>query len=369
MNDAAPVGATAISDLGQGVEVLTYRGYSVEQLAEVATFEEVAYLLLRGRLPNRDELHAYTQRLRDMRPLPRALISMLEHIPPRGPMGAMDALRTACSFLGSLEPEETARDSFDAADRLLARMPGIMVYWYRYVTKGFRFVVESDELTTAGHILALLGDQPPNELHRRTLDASLILYADLAYNASTFACRVCASTMSDYHSCITAGVAALRGPLHGGASIAVMELLDRFPDADAARSGVGLMIKNRGRVPGFGHALFRRDPRAPLLKNRARVLAEGTPLFQVAEAIEELMAQEKGLAPNVDFYTACCYRSMNIPTVLFAPLFVCARLAGWSAHIAEQRMSNKLIHPTAHYIGPGPRLVPPLDARDLNESV
>ncbi len=362
-----PIGTTAISSLGRDANELTYRGYAIEDLAAQAGFEEVAYLLLRGRLPDRRELDAYKARLAGWRALPPPLKELLERIPDEGsPMAAMDALRTGCSFLGSLEPEATESEPHGAADRLIARLPGMMIYWYRYTTEGVRVETESVEETTAGHILYVLFGRPSSELHRRCLDTSLVLYADLAFNASTFACRVCASTQSDLYSCMTTGIGTLRGPLHGGASAAVAELLSRFRNPEEARVAVRDMIVRRERVPGFGHAIYRReDPRSPILKRWSSLLADAgdSSLFLVAEAVEQLLMEEKALFPNVDFYTATCYRLMSLPRSLFSPLFVCSRVAGWSAHVNEQRAENKLIHPVAVYHGPDPRPLPPLDGR------
>lgn len=366
MTTGRPVGVTAISSLGRGDDSLTYRGYAIDDLAADAGFEEVAYLLLRGRLPDASELVAYRTRLRALRHVPPALTEVLLRVPDEGsPMAVMDALRTGVSLLGSLEPERRFADPFDAADRLVALLPGMAVSWYRYAASGVRVAAGTDEETTAGHVLALLRGTSPCEPHRRCLDASLVLYADLAFNASTFACRVCASTGSDLASCVTTGIGTLRGPLHGGASAAVIELLDRFRTPDEARAGVRAMIGRRERVPGFGHAVYRRDPRAPILRRWARRLADGgtDALFDVAEAVEGVVHEEKGLFPNVDFYTACCYRMMGIATPLFAPLFVVSRVAGWSAHVAEQRSRSRLIHPDADYDGPESRPFPPLDRR------
>lgn len=359
---AVPAGSTAISELGPD-DRLTYRGYAIEDLAESSGFEAVAYLLLRGRLPDPAELADYQARLASLRTVPKPLLNLLDAIPDEGdPLALMDALRTACSFLGSLEPERSFDHRLDVADRLLALLPGLMATWDRRVDEGERIEPISDDPSTAGHILRLLFDRPPTELERKVLDASLVLYAELALNASTFACRICASTRSDYYSCITAGISALRGPLHGGAATFALQLLDTYKTPEEAEAGIRDRLANRERLMGFGHAVFqRRDPRTAILHDLARQLAEarGEPSWlAVAETIERTMLAVKGAFANVDFYTACCYRLLGIHQPLFGPLFVCARTAGWSAHIGEQRERGQLIHPTAQYTGPPLRPLP-----------
>jgi 2-methylcitrate synthase len=363
-----PAGSTAISTVGKEGVGLTYRGYAIEDLAAHASFEEVAHLLLRGHLPTRTELDAYRARLRGLRALPAPLREVLERIPDRGsPMAVMDVLRTGCSFLGTLEPEVDFARQHDVADRLLALLPAMMVYWRRFTAEGVRVDPDTAEETTAGHILAMLGGRPPEEEPRRCLDVSLILYAEHEFNASTFACRVCAATLSDLYSCLTAGLGTLRGPLHGGASEAAMELLDRCRTPEEARAAVRGRLDRHEKVMGFGHAVYRLgDPRSAVIKRWARRLAASGRdggLFAVAEAVEQVMGDQKTLFPNLDFYTAVAYRLLGVPTPLFTPLFACARVAGWAAHVAEQRADNKLIRPTADYIGPGPRPVVPIAGR------
>jgi 2-methylcitrate synthase len=366
----ATVGKTAISHLGDhGADSLTYRGYAIEDLAAHSNFEEVAYLITRGRLPTAPELVAYRARLRDRRTPPPELVDLLTRIPDSGdPLAGMDALRTACSFLGSIEPEHHAAAPHDAADRLIALLPGLMVGWHRRgeLTSLATRLGDTGASSTAGQILTLLDDQPPAEDRRRALDVSLVLYADLAFNASTFACRVCAATWSDLHSCVTTGIGTLRGPLHGGASVEVIALLDTFPTPAAAHEGTRDRLARKQKVPGFGHAIFQRDPRSPILHQVARDLAAATGqqrLVETAEAVAAAMSAEKHLEPNVDFYTACCYRLLNIPMRLFSPLFVCARVAGWAAHVAEQRGQKGIIHPVADYVGPPTQPYVPLDER------
>lgn len=358
--------ATAISFVGDDDPALMYRGYAIDDLARSADYESVAHLLLRGDLPDAGQLAAYRGRLVGLRSIPGPIADLLDRIPDNGdPLAAMDVLRTAVSLLGLIEPEGDPARWLDHADRLIAIAPGLVVSWWRRVTEGIRIDPETAESTTAGHILCLLRGSPANEVDRRCLDLSLLLYAELAINASTLAARVCAATGSDFASCITAGLATLRGPLHGGASVAVAELLDGYATAEEAGRGAADRLARREKVAGFGHAIFRRrDPRSAILHDQARVLAgrdEGSGLARllgVAEAIEGEVAVRKKLCTNVDFYTACCYRGLGIPLALFSPLFAVARLAGWSAHIAEQRATGRLIHPVAAYQGLSRRSLP-----------
>jgi 2-methylcitrate synthase len=274
----------------------------------------------------------------------------------------MDVLRTGCSMLGTLEPERDFSQQFDVANRLIASLPSMLLYWYHYANAGKRIATDSEEPSTAGHFLRLLHDASPDALHVRALDASLILYAEHEFNASTFAARVCAATLSDMHSAVTAAIGTLRGPLHGGANEAAMELLDQFDSPEAAERGVRAMLGRNEKIMGFGHAVYRKsDPRSAVIKAWAAKLAGASAdrvLYESAEAIESLMWNEKRLFPNLDFYSAPAYRSMAIPTPLFTPIFVCARISGWAAHIIEQRANNRLIRPTADYIGPAARPYP-----------
>ena len=358
-------GSTAIATVGKEGAGLTYRGYDIYDLAEHATFEEVAHLLHYGKLPTLKELKAYKKRLMALRKLPKALRKVLEMIP--ADTHPMDVLRTGCSMLGNLEPEGDFKNQQKIADRLLATFPGILLYWYRFHADGKRINTESKEDSIAAHFLRLLHGKKPSEVHVRCMDVSLILYAEHEFNASTFASRVCAATLSDFHSAITAGIGTLRGPLHGGANEAAMELIEKFRTPAAATKGIHKMLATKALIMGFGHRVYRdSDPRNIVIKDWAKRLSAEVGdkrLYPVAEAIEKVMWDEKKLFANLDFYSACTYHFMGIPTELFTPIFVCARTTGWSAHIMEQRANNKLIRPGADYTGPDKQKWVPLEQR------
>ncbi len=358
-------GRTQICTVGKEGAGLTYRGYDIGDLVDNACFEEVAYLLHHGRLPGARELAAYREKLASLRALPGALRQTLEAVP--ADTHPMDVMRTGCSVLGNLEPEGDFAAQRDVADRLLAAFPSIVMYWHRFHADGKRIETATDDDSIAGHFLHMLHDAPPGELHRRTLDTSLILYAEHEFNASTFTARVTAATLSDFHSAITGAIGALRGPLHGGANEAAMALIERFESPQAAAKGVREMLARRELIMGFGHRVYTRsDPRNSVNKRMSKRLAEEAGddrLYRVSEAIEQVMWDEKKLFANADFYSASMYHFMGIPTYLFTPIFVCSRITGWSAHVFEQRADNKLIRPAAEYTGP--RLQPwtPLSAR------
>jgi 2-methylcitrate synthase len=358
-------GQTAIATVGKAGVGLTYRGYSIETLAEHARFEEVAYLLLYGKLPAQAELDAYLKRLSRLRGLPQPLRDTLERIPAEA--HPMDVMRTGCSMLGSLEPEGNFARQLDVADRLLAVFPSILCYWHRFATSGTRIETETGDNSVGGHFLHLLHGRKPSSLHEQAMNVSLILYAEHEFNASTFACRVCASTLSDFYSAVTAGIGTLRGPLHGGANEAAMDLIQRFRTTEEARTALLEMLARKVKIMGFGHAVYReRDPRNAIIKAWAKRLSEAagdTLLYDVSAAIEAVMWDEKRLFANLDFFSASAYHTMGIPTPLFTPIFVLSRITGWSAHIMEQRANNVLIRPIADYTGPAPREWTPIEAR------
>jgi 2-methylcitrate synthase len=361
-------GSTAICTVGKQGVGLTYRGFHIEDLAQYATFEEVAYLMLKGALPNRQELVEFRERLKARRFLTRSLTEVLERIPKDA--HPMDVLRTGTSMLGALEPERNFAEQDGVAERLVAGLPSMLCYWYRFTHDGGkRIELDSDEETLAGHFLRMVRGERPTPEHARCLDVSLILYAEHEFNASTFTARVCAATLSDFYSCVTGAIGTLRGPLHGGANEAAMELCSKFKTPQEAREGVKEMLARKEKIMGFGHAVYRSaDPRNAILKELARGLARSAKggdgyLFAVWEEVEKVMSEEKKLFANADFYSACSYHFMGIPTPLFTPIFVLARVTGWSAHIKEQRANNKLIRPSADYIGPEPRPFTPIGDR------
>ena len=357
-------GETAICTCGVAGRGLSYRGYNIEDLAQHAGFEEVIHLLIFHQLPTPAQLPRLSEQLREARPVPPALCALLELIPASA--NPMDVLRTACSFLGNIEPED-ADDQTKSAIRLLAMMPGALCYWWHFSQHGNQIETQSDEETLAGHFLALLHQATPSDDARHVVNVSLILYAEHEFNASTFTARTISATLSDYFSAITGGIGALRGPLHGGANEAVMALLARFDSVDAASDGIRDMLRKKEKIMGFGHAVYTvSDPRNLIIKPLAQRLSVGherAELYAISEAIETAMWEEKKLFPNLDFYSAITYHFMGIPTVMFTPIFVLSRLSGWSAHIFEQRADNRLIRPNADYIGEAERDYVPIEKR------
>lgn len=350
-------GDSAICLCGVEEQSLRYRGYSIEDLAAYASFEEVAWLLLRGELPTHTQLQEYKVKLKKFRHLPPTLKSILEMLPAN--TNQMDVLRTGCSVLGNIEPEEIGQDPYHLADRLTACLSSMLFYWSHFHRTGQRISLETPEDSIAGHILYLLNGVSPKEEDRRCLDVSLILYAEHEFNASTFTVRTIASTLSDFYSAICGGIGALRGPLHGGANEAAMALIEKFKDPHAAELGILEMLKNKDLIMGFGHRVYTTsDPRSIIIKEWARKLSLGAKdqnLFPIAERIEKVMWEEKKLFTNLDFYSALAYHYIGMPTPLFTPLFVMSRITGWSAHLLEQRSHNKLIRPSSQYIGPESR--------------
>lgn len=347
-------GETALCTVGKTGAGLTYRGYDIKELADKAQFEEVAYLLLYGKLPNQAELDAYKAKLKGMRGLPEALKVVLEQIPKDA--HPMDVMRTGCSMLGNLETEQDFSEQHDKIDRMLAVFPSIINYWYNFAHNGKRIETETDADSIGEHFLWTLHDKKPDPLHVQVMHASLILYAEHEFNASTFTARVCASTLSDIHSCVTGAIGSLRGPLHGGANEAAMAMIEQWKSADEAEEAIMGMLARKDKIMGFGHAIYREsDPRNAIIKEWSEKLAEqvgDTVLYPVSERVEAVMWREKKLFCNADFFHASAYHFMGIPTELFTPIFVCSRVAGWTAHVMEQRANNRIIRPSADYTGP-----------------
>jgi 2-methylcitrate synthase len=363
--DGVLAGETRLSTVGVSGVGLTYLGYSIEELSENATFEEVAYLLLYGHLPTSMSLSAFRDRIVANRSIPPVLCEVLERIP--GKAHPMDVLRTGASMLGTLEPEVGPSDALRVSERLLGIMPSVLLYWYRFHQSGQRIDTTVGGSSIAEQFLWLLHGAQPEALQVRAMDVSLILYAEHEWNASTFTARVVASTLSDFYSAITAAIGALRGPLHGGANEAAMELIDRMQDPDHAEKTLLEMLAKKEKIMGFGHRVYKGcDPRSDIIQRWSRKLCQETDqmlLYDISERIESVMRREKSIFPNLDFYSASMYRSLGIPTPIFTPIFVLSRLSGWSAHIMEQRANNRLIRPLAEYVGPEMRPWVPIEQR------
>lgn len=361
------VGTTAICPVGEKEDVhLTYRGYLIEELAEKSTYEEVSFLLINGELPTKNQLDEWTLQLINSRSLPLPIQKMLDSLPVSA--HPMYMLRTSISLLGNLEPEENFEGKLQAV-RILGILPSIIGYWEKKRLKREKDVpFDSPEKTIAGYLLHMIYGDLPSDLNRKMMDLSLILYAEHELAASTYATRVCASTLSDYYSCFTAGLGTLAGPLNGGANEAAIKLILSFSDPADAEAVIRRKITNKELIMGFGHAVYADyDPRSLIIKEWARKMAKGHPefevLFNIAETIENVMWEEKRIFPNLDFYTSTAYHIAQIDTPLFTPLFVVSRSSGWAAHIIEQRETNKLIRPTAKYTGPEEREYVPVDQR------